>query len=192
MIKVIVFDYAEVIAEGPMAKWVRDNADKPREQLDTLKNYSQKIDLGELNTDEVYNLISEITGIEPQSIWEKFYEIAPVNTDVINLIKNLKKNYKVFLFSNFIAEVLRKLLVKHGIENLFDEIIISSEYKMQKPNHDFFQILVDKADVKKDEILFIDDREKNIEEAKLYGIKAFQFVTTEQLISDLKNEGVEF
>jgi putative hydrolase of the HAD superfamily len=139
---------------------------------------------------EMYKLLSELTGTSPEKIWEEFYEKSLPNNEVIALIKTLKKNYKVILFSNFFAELLRRLLNKHKIVNLFDEIIISSEHKMIKPNSDFFELLVKTSGVKKEEIIFTDDKKENVDASNSFGIKAIQFVNCEQLIKDLKSEGV--
>ncbi|MCL5970061.1 MAG: HAD-IA family hydrolase [Patescibacteria group bacterium] len=191
MIKVIVFDYAEVVAEGPILRWVKENI-KPNDKK--LLEYREKMhewDLGEIAVDEAYEIIGRLTQTPPNLIWETFYEKSKSNKEIIALIKKLKINYKIILFSNFMGELLRKLLKKHGIEELFDEIIISSEHKMKKPDPKFFETLVKKAGVKKEEILFTDDKINNVEASNKFGIKAFQFITTKQLIEDLKSEGVK-
>ena len=191
MIKTIVFDYAEVIAEGPMSKWVRENIYPDDSKLVAYREKAHKWDLGEMSLKEVYKHLGEITGIAPELIWENFYEKSLPNNEVIDLIKQLKKNYNIILFSNFVAELLRKLLNKYEITELFDEIIISSEHKMKKPDPKFFELLVRRAGVNKDEIIFIDDKLRNILAANEFGIKAFQFINAQQLAEDLRTQGVK-
>jgi HAD superfamily hydrolase (TIGR01509 family) len=191
MIKVIAFDYAEVVAQGPITSWIQKNVPLNDERRISFKRHSKVWDTGDMKLPEMYRIISEITGVIPEKIWEEFYEKSLPNDEVIMLIKNLKKHYKIILFSNFFAELLRRLLDKHKIADLFDEIIISSEHKMIKPNFDFFELLLAKSGVKKTEIIFTDDRKDNIDASNAFGIKAIQFLSAEQLIKDLRAEGVK-
>ncbi len=191
MIKVIAFDYAEVVAEGPMSKWVREHLHQDQEKLIAYRKHAHKWDVGEMELTQVYKILGEFTEIKPEDIWGKFYEKSRLNTKVIKIIKNLKKEYKIILFSNFISELLLRLLKYHKIENLFDEIIVSSDYGLKKPDPKFFEILVKKSGVKRSEIVFTDDKINNVSDAILFGIKAYQFVSAEKLIQDLKAEGVK-
>jgi HAD superfamily hydrolase (TIGR01509 family) len=191
MIKVIAFDYAEVIAQGPLTTWLRNNLRPNDERIKTFEEHARDWDIGAITISEVQKILSGLTGILPDKIWEEFYEKSLPNTDTINLIRKLKKNYKIILFSNFIGELLRKLLNHYGIMDLFDEIIISSDYKMIKPDPNFFEVLVDKSGVKKTEIIFTDDRKANVDGSNNFGIKAIQFLNAGQLIKDLRNEGIK-
>lgn len=190
MIKVIAFDYAGVIIPGPMTQWVKNNLQENDEKWKIYNESARKWDLGQMSLDEVYKILSDITGIPADQIWDNFYLKADLNKDVVEIIKRLKRNYKVFLFSNFISELIRKLLDNHNITDYFDEIIISSEYKMKKPDPKFFELLLRTTGVKKNEILFVDDRKDNIEAAREFGIKAINFVDAKKLVKDLRENGI--
>jgi putative hydrolase of the HAD superfamily len=191
MIKVIAFDYSQVVAQGPITSWIQKNVppDDNRHQL--FKTHSKRWDAGDMTLTEIYQVLSELTGVAPEKLWEEFYVKSPLNKEVVALIKELKVNYKIILFSNFFAQLLRRLLKHHGITDLFDEIIISSEHKMIKPNSDFFELLVKKSGAKKEEIIFTDDLKENIDGANMFGIKAIQFKNCEQLIKDLQTAGIK-
>lgn len=190
MIKVIAFDFAEVIAEGPMSKWVRENLHHDKNKLLEYKKMAHQWDIGKMTLEEVYKFLGEITGIAPDKIWKEFYLKSKPDYKVIDLIKRLKNNYKIVIFSNYISEQLRKLLVHYKIDDLFDEVIISSEHGIKKPDSKFFEILVKKTKVNKNEIIFTDDKPENIEAANAFGIKSFVFTNTENLIKDLQKEDI--
>lgn len=192
MIKVIAFDYAGVVIPGPMTQWVKNNLQKNDKKWKRYTESARKWDIGELSLDEVYKILSDITGTPATQIWEKFYLRAELNEDVVEIIKKLNKNYRVFLFSNFVSELIKKLLENHKITELFDEIIISSEYKMRKPDPEFFKLLHRTSGVKKEEILFIDDRKDNIGGARIFGIKSILFTNTKKLESDLRRANLSF
>lgn len=191
MIKTIVFDYSGVITPGPLKNWVQKNLSKTDERYNLYKEKSSTWDLGTMTTDEVYQILSNITGVPKELVWEKIYLPQKPDKELVSLIRKLKKNYKIILFSNFIGDFLRKLIETHEINDLFDEVIISSDHGKRKPNHNFFEILVKISGVKKSEIIFTDDKNENVESSNKFGIKAFLFTDTKNFIKDLKKSGIE-
>lgn len=185
MMKAFIFDFAGVIAPGPLIGWIKKiPAEDPRKKL--FKDNSIKWDLGHLNESEFYAVISQITGTAPEKVWDTYYENSLVHTDVVTLIKRLKKNYKIALFSDNFAPLLRKMLKKHELTELFDEILISSEHTMKKPDPKFFELMLSMVHAKKDEVIFIDDTAENIKAAQKLGIHSILFTDTAQLRNELK------
>lgn len=191
MIKAIVFDYTGVISHGPIGDWVRKNLTSEDKRYILFNESSHKWDMGEITLEEIYLRISSITGVKVELIWDKFFENTILKNDVINIIKRLKKKYKIVLFSNHAGELLRRLLIKHKITELFDEILISSEHKMKKPSPEFFNLLLNITKVKKDEMVFVDDNKLNVEATNKFGILCFIFQSSQKLIRDLKSLGVK-
>lgn len=193
MIKVIAFDYNGVIsAFGPIKKWMDSNVPNDEEKKLLYRKSALLWDHGEMTLNQMYDILSKITGIKAESIWSEYFEKQILNTGMIELISKLKRNYKIFLFSNHQGELLHKLIDKHGIRNLFDEIIISSDHMLIKPNPSFFEVLVKKANVNKDEILFIDDGIKNVQGGTNFGIKSILYNNTKNLEDDLLKMGLSF
>lgn len=186
MIKVIAFDYADVVSPSAFSKWLNDNLLPKDHRYGKYRKHAHKWDIGKMNLNKFYDVISDLTEIPKHLVWDKFYKNLNTDREVIEIIKELKKNHKVFLFSNYIGELLRIILKKQEITELFDEIIISSEHQLKKPDPLFFKILTNKANVENNEILFIDDRLENVEGAKKIGINAIQFINSQKLLSDLK------
>jgi len=191
MIKVIAFDYAGVVAPGPFSSWLKQNFPENDVRHEYFKRYSKRWDMGEVDLDEFYRLISEMSGVSSELVWDTFFENSIYNEDVVEIIKKLKKKYKVVLFSNNFSDLLRKLLEKHKIAHLFDEIIISSEHKMTKPSQEFFHLMLSIVRAGKDETIFIDDRKLNVDESNKLGIKAFLFKDAKILSKDLSSIGIK-
>ena len=95
MIKVIAFDYAGVIIPGPMTQWVKNNLQESDEKWKIYNESARKWDLGQMSLDEVYKILSDITGIPANQIWDNFYLKADLNKDVVEIIKRLKINYRI-------------------------------------------------------------------------------------------------
>lgn len=104
---------------------------------------------------------------------------------MVSLIKKLKKHYKVALLSNYLYSWLNEILIQNDLYNIFDETLISSAHGMIKPQKEIFQKMLDLLDMKKDEVIFIDDRQENIDGAIKFGIKALPFISPEKLKEDL-------
>jgi HAD superfamily hydrolase (TIGR01509 family) len=192
MIKVIAFDYTGVVAPGPFSSWLKKNFPRNDIKHKLFEKHSKRWDIGEVDLDEYYKLISEMSGISPELIWDTFYHNSIYNEEVVGIINKLKKNYKVILFSNHHNDLLRKILEKHVITHLFDEIIVSSEHKMAKPNKDFFHLMLSIAGANKDEVVFIDDNKLNVDQSNKLGIKALLFINVKTLKKDLLNIGIKF
>jgi len=192
MIKAIVFDYFGVIVEDSViSKWIKKNFSDPESLIKAVTDSSIKWDLGETSYSEFNNILSKHTNIPADQIFHTFFENIKIYQDTIELIKLLKKNYKIILLSNAPKENLRKMLKNQNIENLFNEIIISSEYKMMKPDPKFYELMLSIAKIDASEAIFTDDRQKNIDGAINVGIKSFLFTDAANFKKDLISVGVK-
>ncbi len=75
----------------------------------------------------------------------------------IEIIKNLKKEYKVGILSNNVKEWVDRVLKNYQIENLFDVVIVSSKIGVRKPNAFIYYEALKRLSVKPEEAVFIAD-----------------------------------
>ena len=192
MIKAIVFDYFGVIVEDSVVfKWIRKNISNPEPNMQGINEGVAKWDIGEIEYSDFNNILSQNTGIPADKIFHTFFENITIYQDTIELIKSLKKNYKIILFSNGPKENPYQMLRNQNIENLFDEIIISAEHKMAKPDPKFYEHMLSIGKIDASEAIFIDDRQINVDAAANIGIKSFQFTDAATLKNDLVNFGIK-
>lgn len=64
--------------------------------------------------------------------------------------------------------------------------ILSCDIHLLKPNREIFEALLDKYNFKAEECIFIDDREINIQGAKVLGIEGIVFENYEQAHTKLR------
>jgi 2-haloacid dehalogenase len=105
----------------------------------------------------------------------------------VELLRMLKeKGYSLYGLSNWSAETFP--IVRHEFEflNLFDEIILSGEVKLIKPEPEIFELCLQKIGRPANECLFIDDSEPNIIAAKKLGFDTVHFASPEHLRSELQ------
>ena len=71
--------------------------------------------------------------------------------------------------------------------SLFDHRFLSYEIGVEKPDEEIFKYVADKIHHMKEEILFVDDRQSNVDAAKNFGMKAIHFTDSFNLIKDFKD-----
>jgi epoxide hydrolase-like predicted phosphatase len=72
-----------------------------------------------------------------------------------------------------------------NIDGLFDELIISAEVKITKPDPRIFHLAVERLQVQPAEAVFIDDIAENVEAARKEGLHGIQYLEFEQTISEI-------
>ncbi|MDD4847215.1 MAG: HAD family phosphatase [Bacteroidales bacterium] len=107
--------------------------------------------------------------------------LSDVPTSRIEFLQQLKKHYRIFLFSNTnqINEDCYHpaLKQKFGFDiftDLFEESFMSHHIGYRKPSIEAFQYILQKRGLKPEETVFIDDLLSNIEGARNAGIHAIQ------------------
>ncbi len=111
------------------------------------------------------------------------------NKPVISLMKKLREKHKLALVANQ-TEVVDKVEKKYKFYENFDYNLSSHIVKMQKPYKNIYKLLIKKAKCKPKEIVFIDDRQRNIVAAHKLGINTILFKNPIQLKKDLRKLGI--
>jgi epoxide hydrolase-like predicted phosphatase len=100
-------------------------------------------------------------------------------------ILELKNDFRIALLTNYTQMMRDKIEHEWDIKHLFDEIIISYEVGLIKPDPAIFDLTLSRLDVSASEAVLVDDRIKNIEGALQYGMHAILYETREQAMTDL-------
>ncbi|MEO7213250.1 HAD family phosphatase [Mucilaginibacter sp.] len=105
----------------------------------------------------------------------------------VEIFKELKESgkYKIYALTNWSAETFPMAQQKFEFLNWFDGIVVSGAEKMRKPAPEFYQILLDRYNVNRQESLFIDDNYRNILAAEKMGINCIHFTSAEKLREEL-------
>ena len=132
--------------------------------------------------------VAERTALFPE--WEK--EIRLYQSDWIRMIGeeipgmyqlecDLKAaGYRLFGLTNWSLETFN-LVREKRIFTILDGMVVSGEEHLLKPDPAFFQILLDRWNLRKEECLFIDDNLPNIAGAQAIGLPAVRFTDADSL-----------
>ena len=110
----------------------------------------------------------------------------PETVEIFRQLKDSRK-YKIYALTNWQAGLFDIALVRYNFLHWFDGRVVSGEEKMKKPAPEFYQLLLNRYNVKAEEALFIDDSLRNVKAAKELGINSIHFQLPELLRAELKN-----
>jgi FMN phosphatase YigB (HAD superfamily) len=86
-----------------------------------------------------------------------------------------QKEVPVWCLSNDVGRWSEKLRNNFEIEKLLTGSVISGDVGVRKPDRKIYEVLIEHCGHKIEDLLFVDDREKNIEAARSLGIDSILF-----------------
>jgi putative hydrolase of the HAD superfamily len=188
MYKAIIFDFFDVIHSDPFQRWLKKH---DYERSGEFAKSAQQVDFGRISYDEHYQRLSELSGQSAQSIKEVFDDTQLIDQDMVELIRSLHGQYKIGLLSNAGGQYLRPILEEHGLMELFDEIAISAEIGVVKPDPAIFKHALKQLGVKAEEAIFTDDNPGNVAAAEAVGIRSIVFTSEKALRRELAAAGIK-
>jgi glucose-1-phosphatase len=135
---------------------------------------------GETDPQELWKRIKQVSGYTGKDIdfvpfWVDHFEPIP---ETHQLIRDLSKNYKTGLLTNIYPGIYELALQQGKIPNIsYDQVIQSCEVGKIKPDPAVYKLAQQKAAVRPEEILFIDDSQKYLASATDLGWNTFKFDT---------------
>jgi epoxide hydrolase-like predicted phosphatase len=178
----LVFDFYNVVFE--------DGIDKTLEILgkDYKLNLEQKklirkayLELDAASTEHEFSqeLVAKVIEITKKKInFEKYSQLwdslVKENDYVCDFIKHQKSLGKNIVYITNIGSSYESRK-NSSIYKYFDGGVASCEVGVRKPDPKIFRLLLEKYDLKANKCVFIDDKQANVEAAKLLGFKTIQF-----------------
>ncbi|MBO4480971.1 MAG: HAD family phosphatase [Bacteroidales bacterium] len=166
-------------------------------QIYAQQAQSDVIDLfeeGKMSVPEFRDYVRSLSGgvqLTDQQIddaWNSIMGDIPVAR--VEMLKELRKKYRLFLFSNsnqlncdkFRVDMLKKF--GYDIfDTLFEKAYFSQDIHYRKPNADAFQFVMRDAGIDPAETLFIDDTIRHIEGAKKCGLNTHLLAKDEEIVN---------
>ena len=117
--------------------------------------------------------LGEKLGVSRAAIWKGIQKLK-------------EQGYKLYIFSNITHPTLEYLKKKVDIENLIDDMVCSHIEHLMKPDKEFYERLIKKLNINKEETIFFDDKIKNVEVGNSVGIKSVQFNSISDILKSLE------
>ena len=199
MIRNIIFDIGNVLAAWRWREYYESLHFDPEitERLaraTVLSPLWEEFDRGEMDEEVLLGkfiendpeLAEEIRGIR-----DNIHDMLGRYDYAVPWLEDLKsRGYKVYYLSNFSRLAHEKCLHALDFLPLMDGGILSYQEKLIKPEPAIYQLLLNRYGLKAQECVFLDDTQRNIEEAVRQGIEGILFQNQVQAIGELRKLGV--
>jgi len=138
--------------------------------------------LGNISPDEFWEQVNVVPELE-----DAYLSRHSLNAGILGLLSHARINgISVWCLSNDVGRWSNKLRNNLGIEEYLEGSIISGDVGVRKPDKEIYEIMIQSCGYKIEDILFVDDREKNVATARELGIDTVKF-TPEKGVTDAKN-----
>ena len=125
--------------------------------------------------DEAHRDLERVAGRELPRLHADWRDRQHLIAPNIDLIRRLHPTYKTAVLSNADNTLITRLRDAHGIFDLFDEIVVSADVGMAKPEPKIYVLAAQRLGLPPAECVFIDDLEGNVEAARAAGMHAIHF-----------------
>lgn len=173
MRNLLIFDCFGVLMSEIAPKWFRQ---KFGDDCNALKN--KYFADGDVGKKDIYCILSEIEcdlKIPASEIISDWTELAVINEGVLPLIEKLRSDNAVSLLSNAPRGVFDMLGLNQKFGEYFDNIFISGELGMVKPDPKIYRYVISSYSEKFKKIYMIDDNPSNFCGVKDLGIVPILF-----------------
>ncbi len=195
MIKVIIFDWGGVLTKGRHTDSIIRLLEKKfntsiKNHRPSFVSFMDMIDFKDIGFEDFVDRVNREfqLGITTEEMRAIFSQAIIPNKEVLNLVRGLRKEYRVVALSNNSKVTVHLLKTSHeSTLDLFEKAYISFEVGKHKPNRDFFEYVLDDLNLEAGQCVFIDDNQKNVEVAGKIGINSILYKNAKQLEKDLKN-----
>lgn len=181
MIKALLLDFYGVIQTDNLLIWI----DKLESQFPNLRSRAddicRRLDLDEITLEQYYQELADAADMPLQQAKHEMEAEVAINTPLLELTDELRsKSINVSILSND-GSSLRNYIQGLGIAHHFDAIFVSGELGMMKPDQRIYQHVARDLGLDPSEILFIDDKQSNIDGAFRAGMQAAVYQSTSQV-----------
>ncbi len=159
MIKAVIFDCFGVLVGKGFENTYRSAGGDPTRDRNFIDSTLNSANLGLISDQEFREAMAGKIGISVKD-WRVAVETVELpNEELLAFIKNLRPKYKTAILSNANLGVLgRKIGVEH-LKECFDEVIVSAEIGLVKPDPKIYTFTADKLGVAPEECVFVDDKQ---------------------------------
>ncbi|RYF29400.1 MAG: HAD family phosphatase [Chloroflexi bacterium] len=193
-INTVIFDVGGVLIkqDAVMAEDLTHELDLDQTTLKHIfTNQIARLGSGKIDESEFWRQLTNEYGVRPVDVSENllgraFAKNLEAHVKIMQLVKELGlSDYQLVVLSNTI-EAHAKALRAAGIYDDFDQLFLSHEVGLRKPDPEIYKYVLNSLDVIPEATLFIDDDAKNVEAAKALGMNGIVFTNEDQVVANTR------
>jgi len=170
--KILVLDAMGVIyqscddVEELLVPFIREKGSNIDKKI--IEDLYIRASLGEFSSEEFWAKVGVDYNLEDEYLDR--HQLSVGLLDFLLVFKNQVKA-PIYCLSNDVSEWSIKLRRKFQLDQYIERWFISGDLKIRKPSPNIYDVLIRDVNVKPTQMLFVDDREKNIAAANEFGIQ---------------------
>ncbi|MDT0308955.1 HAD-IA family hydrolase [Streptomyces sp. DSM 44917] len=131
----------------------------------------RRLELGEITQTEWNGGFAALMGVAPDNLMARYLHDAFPAYQVISVARQARAaGIRTAVLSNSLGREPYDPYSGFDLHGTFDEVVLSAEHGVRKPDPAIFRLVLDKLEVAPERCLFIDDSEENLAAAHGLGI----------------------
>jgi len=151
----------------------------------------QSAKLGRMTTEAYWREIMNILGLDPvgevAAFRSELFAGEKIDPDVVAIAEQLSQRFPLALLSNATDELEWVLEHRFGIRHLFQVVVNSATAGVAKPEPAAYHLALNGLRLHPEEVVFIDDKPRNIVAAEALGIPSILFTDAVALTQELRD-----
>jgi epoxide hydrolase-like predicted phosphatase len=190
-IEAVIWDLGGVILRTEdrrlRAAW-ESRLNLPEGELDKLVfagEMGRKAALGQAQAEDVWRWVGSQLELRPEELerlQHEFWQGDQLDGALAQFIRELRRENRTALLSNAWPGMRQMIENEWGIADCFDDLFISAELGLAKPDPRIYRLALDRLDVPPERAVFVDDFSENVRAAAALGLRAIQFLSSKQAI----------
>lgn len=185
MVEAIVFDCFGVLTTERWLLFLSELSDGV--DIEGVRQIHRAYSAGVIDKQESADRIRELAGTSFKESEDLDQDEIAKNTVLLDYIRELRgRGYKIGLISNIASNWIRDAFLTEEEQELFDEMILSFEVGMTKPDPRIFMLACNRLRVGPHEAVLVDDIDRYCQAARKEGLQAVLYQDFKQLKTDLE------
>jgi putative hydrolase of the HAD superfamily len=194
-IRALIFDVGGVLLQLPNSerqqRWEQQFslADGAIAQALWGTDLAAQATLGRISSDQVWSGLGQtlaLTADQLDQVRQKYFVDEYLDAAMEALLRRLRPHYQLALLTNAWSDSRSVLTEKFALSRFVDEIVISAEVGLAKPDPAIYQLTLERLGRAADEALFVDDKLRNTIAAEKLGIASILFENSTQAIAAIE------
>jgi epoxide hydrolase-like predicted phosphatase len=195
-IKAVIFDFGGVLVrtvnQAGRERWEKV-LNLPHGELSKTVFDSEvavNATLGKVDEQKIWEYVGQKYHLPPEEVnnlAQDFWSGDRLDMELVDFLRSLRPKYKTAILSNAWSGARLTFTHKFQLDNAVDQILISAEEGLAKPDPQIYHLAAERLGVQPPEAIFVDDFPQNVQAASAAGLKGIQFITTPQVIADIRN-----
>lgn len=195
VVRGVIFDYGGVLVRGMDATrhqlWEERFGLLPgRLVFEVWGNpLSELAVVGRVEPEEVWSYLAERFGLAPPELTAlrgDFFAGETLDAKLVSFLRDLRPRVRTAILSNCWQGTRRQMEEQHGLGDMADELILSYEEGVAKPDARIFAVAAARLGLRLDELLFVDDFPPNVAGAQAAGMCGILFESAEQVMQEVR------